>query len=438
VYLLKSVCVVGLGYVGLPTAALIASAGHKVTGADISASLIAKLKAGQSTIDEPDVKELVEGELASGRLAVAQAPAAADIFIVCVPTPVTPDKKVDLSLVESATRSIAPLVKRGDMVILESTSPVGTTRKVIGGILAETGFDILADLDLCYCPERVFPGNTLKEIVNNNRVVGGLTPRATRRAHDFYKSFCKGEVAETNAEAAEFSKLAENTFRDVNIALANSFARIAEAAGIDIGDVIGIANQHPRVNIHQPGAGVGGHCIPVDPWFLIEAYPEVSGLLHQARQINDGQPAWLLDRAEQAGLSPGARIAIMGLAYRGDIDDPRESPAELLIEEALKRGYSLNVHDPLVDERHLHLDKYQFARRVGEAVRGVEAVFLMTDHAAYKTMDAAELIAGGASIVVDGRRLLSPDALAHADAILIQCGAAIRQGKARLAGIAGE
>jgi UDP-N-acetyl-D-mannosaminuronic acid dehydrogenase len=435
---LKSVCVLGLGYVGLPTAAVIARAGHRVTGVDINAQLVGRLKSGVSTIDEPDVKALVEQELASGRLNVTTAPAPADVFIICVPTPVTEDKKVDLSLVEAATRSLVPLIKRGDMVILESTSPVSTTRKVIGGILAETDLDILSDLDLCYCPERVFPGNSLNEIVHNNRVVGGLTPRAARRAHDFYKSFCHGAIAETNAEAAEFSKLAENTFRDVNIALANSFARIAEAAGIDVGEVIEIANQHPRVEIHQPGSGVGGHCIPLAPWFLAEAFPEASALLREARRINDGQPAWLLNRAEAAGLARGARIAVLGLSYRGDIDDPRESPSELLIEEALRRGYVLNVQDPLVDEVHLDLDKYRFARRVSEAVAGVEAVFVMTDHSAYRSMNPDELISGGATIVVDGRRVLAPDALAHADAILIQCGAATREGQARMAGLAGE
>ena len=224
----------------------------------------------------------------------------------------------------------------------------------------------------------------------------------------------------------------------MNIALANSFARIAEAAGIDVGDVIAIANQHPRVDIHQPGSGVGGHCIPLAPWFLVEAFPQVSGLLREARKINDGQPAWLLDRAETAGLSRGARIAILGLSYRGDIDDPRESPSDILIDEALNRGYTLNVHDPLVDERHLDLDKYRFARRVSEAVAGVEAVFVMTAHSVYKSMNPDELLSGGATIVVDGRRVLAADALADADAVLIQCGAAPREGKARLAGIAGE
>jgi UDP-N-acetyl-D-mannosaminuronic acid dehydrogenase len=416
---------------------VIANAGHQVIGVDINHHIVDTLRSGISTIEEPEVKQLVEGEIASGRLTVSSVPVEADAFIICVPTPVTPDKKVDLSLVESATKSLLPLVRHGNMVILESTSPVSTTRRFIGGIFARAGLDILSDLDLCYCPERVFPGNTIKEIVHNNRVVGGLTPRAARRARDFYQSFCKGRVDEANAEAAEFSKLAENTFRDVNIALANTFARIAEQAGIDVGEVIGIANQHPRVKILDPGAGVGGHCIPVDPWFLIEAFPEASRLLHQAREINDSQPIWLLDRAEASGLARGSRIAILGLAYRGDIDDPRESPSELLIEEALRRGYALSVHDPYVDERHIDPGKYRFARRVREAVRNVHAVFLMTAHSAYKSTGAAELLSGGAMMIVDGCRALASDALADTDAILIRCGAATRQGRTLLTNVAG-
>ncbi|MFN0194281.1 MAG: nucleotide sugar dehydrogenase [Aestuariivirga sp.] len=428
-HLLRKVCVIGLGYVGLPTAAVIASAGHEVIGVDTNDHIFKRLSSGSSTIEEEGVKELVEQELTSGKLIVAKAPAQADVFIICVPTPITPFKTVDIGLVAAATRSILPYVKRGDMVILESTSPIATTRKTIGGILAEAGFDITNDLDLCYCPERVYPGNTLKEIVHNDRVVGGLTPRAARRARDFYKSFCKGNVAETSAEAAEFSKLAENTYRDVNIALANSFARIAELAGIDVGDVINTANQHPRVNILQPGAGVGGHCIPVDPWFLVESYPAVSGLVRHAREINDSQPVRLLDRAELEGLTRGATIAVLGLAYRADIDDPRESPAELLIAEALDRGYSLKVHDPFVDERHLHLEKYGFTRRISDAVRGVDAVFLMTGHTAYKSMDPEDLLSGGAGIVVDGCRVLAGDALTGTDAVIIRCGAPSRRGK---------
>jgi len=421
VYALQNVCVVGLGYVGLPTAAIIASAGHRVTGVDVSKRTVETLSQGRSTIEEPGVKELVEHTLASGALTVSSKPVSADIFLICVPTPVTDDKRPDLKMVESAVQSIVGYVRPGNLVILESTSPIGTTRQLVGSVLTDGRLD-LSSLDVCYCPERVFPGSSLQEIIKNSRVVGGLTAHAARRAGDFYRTFCQGQVMETSAEVAEFSKLAENTFRDVNIALANSFAHIAERAGIDFSEVIEVANQHPRVNIHRPGAGVGGHCIPVDPWFLISDFPDETRLLHAARKINDGQPIRLLDRAEAAGLRPGSQIAVLGLAYRGDIGDPRESPSEHLISEARRRGYRVKAQDPIVEKRHVDLTQCEFVSEVDEALKDVQAAFLMTDHSAYRDV-GERLLAGSVDIVVDGRRMLDGAAIENASVTVLRVGA---------------
>lgn len=422
----EKVIVVGLGYVGLPSAALIAEAGYDVVGVDINETLIASLKKGVCPLAEPDIKQIVERALADGRLNVDTALSQADIFIICVPTPITENKHADLTMVAAAARALAPFVKKGDMVILESTSPIGTTEKIVGKMLRDRGLDPHADIDVCYCPERVFPGATVREIIGNDRVVGGLTARAAARAKAFYESFCKGEAHTVSAAEAEFSKLMENTFRDVNIALANSFAHIAEDAGIDVLKVIAVANRHPRVNVHTPGPGVGGHCIPVDPWFLVEGYPDQAGLLLSSRLLNDGQPNKLLDRAEQEGLARGCRVAILGAAYRGDIDDARDTPTELLIELLAARGYSWAVHDPHVKRMHIHSGQpANLTDQLEEAVAGAAAIFLMTDHSAYRGLTPQQLGAPAPGIIVDGRRMVDAAAFAAAGSIVIPVGAPV-------------
>jgi len=421
---MSKVVVIGLGYVGLPSAALISGAGHEVLGVDINEGLIASLKDGRCPLAETEIKAIVEESLAAGRLIVATKAEPADIFIICVPTPITENKHADLTMVAGAIRSTAPFVKKGDMVILESTSPIGTTEALIAGALKEKGLDPLLDVDVCYCPERVFPGNTVKEILNNDRVVGGLTPRAAARAKDFYESFCKGQAFAVSAAEAEFSKLMENTYRDVNIALANAFAHVAEEAGVDVAKVIAVANRHPRVNVHTPGPGVGGHCIPVDPWFLIEGFPDKTQLLHAARLINDGQPAKLLDRAEDLGLQRGSKVAVLGAAYRGDIDDARDTPTELLLELLAARGYRWRVHDPFVKRMHMHsaIDP-NLTGSLPEAVEGAAALFVMTDHSAYRGLAPDMLGAPAPKIIVDGRRLVDVAKFLAEGAMVIPVGA---------------
>lgn len=422
---MSKVVVIGLGYVGLPSAALISEAGHEVLGVDINEGLIGALKDGRCLLAEAEIKEIVERSLRAGRLRAAMRAEPADIFIICVPTPITENKHADLTMVAGAIRATSPFIKKGDMVILESTSPIGTTEALIAGALKEKGLDPRSDVDVCYCPERVFPGNTVREILHNDRVVGGLTPRAALRAKAFYESFCKGEAFPVSAAEAEFSKLMENTYRDVNIALANAFAHIAEEAGVDVAKVIAVANRHPRVHVHTPGPGVGGHCIPVDPWFLIEGFPEQTRLLHSARLINDGQPAKLLDRAEYFGLQRGSKVAVLGAAYRGDIDDARDTPTELLLELLAARGYSWRVHDPFVRHMHMHaaIDPHM-TDDLPMAVEGAAALFVMTDHSAYRALSPEKLGAPAPKIVVDGRRCVDVAKFLAEGSVVIPVGAA--------------
>ena len=400
----RSICVIGLGYVGLPTAALLARAGHEVLGVDIDREVVSSLNEGKTALNEDGLLAVVEEAFASGRLRASGQAEPADIFIICVPTPVTPNGTADLAAVRAATMSIASVVQDGNLVILESTSPAGTTRDVVGRILRESGAPLLSNLQLCYCPERVLPGDTVGELERNSRIIGGTTPAAADRAARMYRSFCTGEMCITEDRVAELCKLMENTYRDINIAIANVFARIGEEAGVDIHEAIRLANLHPRVDILTPGPGVGGHCIPVDPWFIIEGFPASTGLLREARQVNDGQAVRLLDRLTAAAkLVAGDTIAILGVAYKGNIDDPRESPTLRLIDECKSRGIRVRLHDP-----HVQLKSVGGAvlmPTIQEATADVDAIMIMTDHSEYATIDPLELSVRGPWIA-DGRGII--------------------------------
>ena len=418
-----TICVVGLGYVGLPTAALFARSGLQVEGVDIDPEIVSRLSRGESSIQEPGVEEIVVASLASGRLHARMTPPdEADVFVICVPTPVDASHRADMAFVLSAAHSIVPRLRRGNLIILQSTSPIGSTR-MIAELVRTAGFDPYDDLDICYCPERVFPGHTLDEMINNSRVIGGCTERAGQRALELYKRFSLGALVVTSSEAAEFAKLMENTYRDVNIALANVFARIAEEDGIDGMEAIRVANMHPRVNIHAPGAGVGGHCIPVDPWFLIEKYREFTPLLLAARTVNDSQPVRLLDRAERAGLRPeNGRVAILGVAYRGDIDDAREAPSEQLAKELSLRGYHWEAHDPHVGIWKTHEGNHRVNPDLGEVLAGAGSIFLMTDHTAYRSLTTDALDGFRGRLIVDGRNMLDPRPFEAQGFVVIQVG----------------
>lgn len=380
---MADICVVGLGYVGLPTASLMATAGLKVLGVDVNKQVIEALRSGRTRLEEAGLATLVSAAVNSGNLRAASDPEPSDAFVICVPTPVTPAKTVDLSAVQSAARMLAPHVRKGNLVVLESTSPLGTTRQVVGGVLRSAGLEPGRDVHLCYCPERVLPGNTVSELINNDRIIGGLTPQCAQRALRVYERFCQGRISLTDDRTAEMCKLMENTCRDVNIALANSFARMAEDAGVNVWEAISLANLHPRVKILKPGPGVGGHCIPVDPWFLAEAYPQHAALLRAAREINDTQAARILRRMTSTGLLKGGdKLAILGAAYKADIDDPRESPAALLCEAATEQGIRTAVHDPLVKAGEYH--GLRVGNDLAECLSGAAAAALVTEHKTYR------------------------------------------------------
>ncbi len=352
----KRVSVIGLGYIGLPTAALLASQGYTVLGTDINRHAVDTINQGMIHIVEPDLDAFVRSAVAAGRLKASTAPQPGDVYMICVPTPFheggpIPQPNVDHVL--AATRGIAPLLKAGDLVILESTSPVGTTAQM-AQVLGEAGAKV-EGIHVAYCPERVLPGKIMTEMVENDRVVGGLTPEATRAVADFYRTFVRGAVLETDAKTAEMCKLTENSFRDVNIAFANELSLICDKEGIDVWSLIHLANRHPRVNILQPGAGVGGHCIAVDPWFIVARDEANARLIRTAREVNNHKTDWVIDKIKLAAADANARtgrkptIACLGLAFKPDIDDLRESPA-LHVAEALKvQGYNVVAVEPNID-----------------------------------------------------------------------------------------
>ena len=353
----KTICVIGLGYIGLPTAALLASSGYQVVGVDVSAHAVETINQGLIHIIEPDLDAYVRSAVAAGKLKAFTSPQAGDIYMICVPTPFhegegIPQPNIDYIL--AATRSIAAYVKAGDMVVLESTSPVGTTQKM-SEVLSNAGVNI-STINIAYCPERVLPGKIMIELVENDRVVGGLTPEATQKVASFYRTFVRGSVLETDAKTAEMCKLTENSFRDVNIAFANELSLICARDDINVWKLIQLANHHPRVNILQPGAGVGGHCIAVDPWFIVARDPKNARLIRTAREVNNYKTSWVIDQikiaAEDVFRNAGhqAKIACLGLAFKPNIDDLRESPAVFIAQSLISQGYNIVAVEPNIDK----------------------------------------------------------------------------------------
>ncbi|GGO99353.1 UDP-N-acetyl-D-mannosamine dehydrogenase [Stakelama pacifica] len=345
------VVVMGLGYIGLPTAAIIARSGAKVLGIDVDPDIVETINSGRVHIEEIDLDGLVSGVVARGNLRASTSPAPADIFVIAVPTPARTDHSPDISYVLQAAASVAAVVKAGDIVILESTSPVGTTAEV-AALFARERPDLkipghcagTPDIAIAYCPERVLPGRILVELIDNDRVIGGVTPRCARKALQFYRRFVRGECVTTSAAAAEMTKLTENAFRDVNIAFANELSRVADSLGVDVWEVIRLANRHPRVNILSPGPGVGGHCIAVDPWFLVHSAREETPLIRTAREVNDAKVDYTIERATALIDSmPGVPVACLGLAFKANIDDFRESPA-LKVAATLAQRFGERIH----------------------------------------------------------------------------------------------
>ena len=414
----KKIVVVGLGYIGLPTAAMFASRKIEVLGVDVNANAVETINAGKIHIVEPDLDMLVQAAVKENYLRASFTAEPADAFLLAVPTPFKGHNEPDLSYIESAANSIAPVLKKGDLVILESTSPVGATEK-LSKWLADARPDLafpltptdVPDVYVAHCPERVLPGHVVRELVENDRVIGGITPRCSQRSLELYKVFVKGECVVTNARTAEMTKLTENASRDVGIAFANELSLICDRLDINVWELIELANRHPRVNILQPGPGVGGHCIAVDPWFIVNSAPEEARLIHSARQVNDSKPNWVVDKVKAAiadfliqnpvRTSESLVVSCFGVAFKPDIDDLRESPA-LEITQRLFEELPGQVHvvEPNVSELSGELKNTAELLSTDEAIANSDILVLLVDHKEFKAVDR-KLFRG--KLVVDTR-----------------------------------
>ena len=390
---IKDVAVIGLGYIGLPTAAILAENGVRVHGVDVSQRTVDAVNAGTVPFVEPDLADFVERNVKAGRLSASLNTPQADAYIVAVPTPFKDGHSPDLGYIEAAARGLAPQLRGGELVILESTSPPGATEHM-AAVIREARPDLDGvTLDFAHCPERVLPGRVMIELVTNDRIVGGSTPEAAQRAKQLYETFCQGEILVTDCVTAEMAKLVENSFRDVNIAFANELSLICSDLGIDVWELIELANHHPRVNILQPGPGVGGHCIAVDPWFIVDAAPQTARIIRAAREINDGKPKWVVDQAKAAafdvqqatGRAPV--VAVLGLAFKPNIDDLRESPALNIATEVAQQftGSRILVVEPHVEELPAALAGRDNVELVPaeDGIREADIVLLLVDHDAF-------------------------------------------------------
>ncbi|MDD3893775.1 MAG: nucleotide sugar dehydrogenase [Syntrophomonadaceae bacterium] len=379
---MKKVCVLGLGYIGLPTAVILALNGQQVIGVDNDFKLLEKLNKGEVNNEEPDLAYFFKQVIKEGRLSFSHSPAAAaDVFIIAVPTPNKDDKSSDLSFVFDALNSILPYLAPENLVIIESTIPPQTCDRLIKPIIEKVGFIVGENIYLAHCPERVLPGQIMEELIKNNRIIGGCTPKCSKAAAEIYQTFVKGEIMETDAATAEMTKLMENTFRDVNIALVNELVKICDYLEINALKAIELANKHPRVSFHKPGPGVGGHCLAIDPYFIIEKAPHLARIISDARNINRSMPAYIVDRVKiLLGSKKSARIAVLGVSYKGNIDDIRESPALEIISLLKKENFYISIYDPYVQIKGNEKD-------INLAVQGADLILILTDHNEFLHLD---------------------------------------------------
>lgn len=393
---------IGLGYIGLPTAIMFANYGQQVTGVDIQSDVIKSLQNGQVHIEEPDLQEALTRTIKSGNFKAQTQVEKADVFIVAVPTPNKKDdyKSCDLTYVLSAINSLLPFLEKGNTVIVESTIAPRTTEDIILPLIEGAGFEVGKDIFLVHCPERVLPGKILQELRDNNRIIGGVTEACTESGKEIYGSFVKGELISSSASAAELSKLMENTYRDVNIALANELAKVGDELAIDSLEVIKMANKHPRVNIHSPGPGVGGHCLAVDPYFVSSMAPTVTPLIQQARAINRSMPSFIVEKVKQLMTKiEGKKITVLGVTYKGNVDDIRESPAlEIVQLLSEKTEYELVLFDP-------HVEKEWIEKNLKKAVLDSDLLLVLTDHNEFKTINLDQLIYMRQKVVFDTKNI---------------------------------
>ena len=382
----RVICVIGLGYIGLPTAALLANRGYQVHGVDIVQNTVDTINQGEIHIVEPELDTFVKSAVNSGNLKADTKPKDADVFIIAVPTPFYEGYIPNIDYVVSATKAIIPYIKEGNIVILESTSPVGTTDKV-AEILRKNGID-MSKVHVSHCPERVLPGQIMRELVENDRIVGGVTKEATKKTVDFYKTFVRGKVLETDDKTAEMAKLTENSFRDVNIAFANELSILCDKFNINVWELIKLANRHPRVNILHPGAGVRGHCIAVDPWFIVHSGGDNAKIIRTAREVNNYKTEWAIEKIKNAALqfekenNRKAKVACMGLAFKPDIDDLRESPALYITKKLIDNGLTVLAVEPNIDSfKEFEIVDYK------EAIKSADIVTFLVAHKEFKGLE---------------------------------------------------
>lgn len=387
---INSICVIGLGYIGLPTASTFANHGVQVTGVDNNPDVVKSLQSGKVHIFEPGLNEVVQKAIESGKFHISQSTVAADVFLIAVPTPFYDGKKADMRFVDAAAESIVPVLRKGNLVVLESTSPPLTTRERVQPILEKSGLKAGQDFLLAYSPERVLPGKIMEELIHNSRVIGGIDQASAEAGRELYSTFVEGEIFTTDSTTSEMIKLMENTYRDINIAIANEFSRLADRFGVDVWEAISIANKHPRVKILNPGPGVGGHCISVDPWFFVESAPDITPLISTARHVNDQQPEFVLSLAKRAlGDLKAKKIAVLGLAFKPDVDDLRESPAVEVAEKLHKAGAEIIACEPY--KPGFHIEGVTVSASLEEVVKSADAVMFLVGHAQFKSLKPSEL-----------------------------------------------
>lgn len=401
---MEKICVIGLGYIGLPTATFFAKSGLEIVGVDVNEQVVSLLNQGEIMIEEIGLPEAVKKAVEDGHLRASTVPENADAFIIAVPTPMHEENLANLEYVIDATRSIGPFLKKGNIVIVESTIPPRTMDDVVSPIIKEYGLDPNKDVYLAHCPERVLPGKILTELVENTRIVGGTTPLAAKKAADVYRKITKGKVIETEAITAEMSKLVENTFRDVNIAFANELVKVSQKIGVDAHKVIELANMHPRVNIHQPGPGVGGHCLAIDPYFIVEKAQQESKLIQTAREINNSMPKFVVEQINRLTIEiSNPKIAVLGLTYKGNIDDIRESPAlEIYHRLAGDKRYIVRAFDPHVRQEQVPFTLHDFT----EAIIGAHVAVILADHDYFKTLTANDFSSMASPIIFDTKNCI--------------------------------
>jgi UDP-N-acetyl-D-mannosaminuronic acid dehydrogenase len=386
----KKICVVGLGYIGLPTAVMFANHGLQVHGVDINEKAVAMIQKKQLHIEENGLQERLNKAIDEKKFTVSTSPQEADVFIIAVPSPINEDKTANLDYVRSATQSIVPFIKPGNLVILESTVPPRTVEDVMLPVLKDANLEFGKELFVSHSPERVIPGKVFEELVKNDRIVGGLDDQSSQMTKELYECFVKGKIHITDATTAELVKVIENTYRDINIGFANELAKISEKIGVNVWEAIQLANFHPRVNIHYPGPGVGGHCIAVDPWFLVELQPDLAKMIHLARQTNDSMPEYTASRVEallKEKQIRNGKVAVLGLAFKANIDDMRESPSIEVLHHLKEKGIEYTAFDPHIKDNKLNTQ----TQSLDEAVMNADVILVLTDHQAFRSMDPSVL-----------------------------------------------